>query len=181
MPSYKKLTCNSATKQWVHSDGSQTNNVECVAPRDTPCGLVEDTFTKGVGVSYTCGDFNSIYQTSAVQCNIDCADDNDLVVGGATLSCSGGNWASRASNDLTCAATVCGDPEDHFTIDASSGATFTCNGSSCSVVCSDAAKPTSNVASVTCNAGTKSFNTVTLFGNTDYPVVNPDIECARIP
>ena len=182
MPSVRNVVCQGTQFQFADGvDGSTP--IECIAKQDTPCGNLDEAFDFDNSILVQCDEFNSVTQNAAVSCSLLCdptkADADDIVVGGNQIVCENGSYNRSPDNteQFFCAATQCGDPEDSFEIVNATSAAFDCNGNVCSVVCSDASMPTPNVPNVVCNPLTNNFRDVTLFPGTDFPVVNPDIEC----
>ena len=184
IPSVRNIACVGTQFQFADGlDGSTT--IQCVARQDTPCGNLFDSFDFENTILVQCDEFNSITQNGAVSCSFMCdptmTDVGDAVVPENQIVCENGEYNIDPANaeEFVCAdqTTVCGGPEDNFVVTNSTGVSFDCVGNNCAVICNDASLPRPNVAAVTCNPFTQEFRDVTIFSGTDFPVVNPDIEC----
>ena len=185
MPSVRNVVCQGG--RFLYGDDidglDYGTTIECIDKRDTPCGNLVESFDFEDSILIQCDEFNSVTQNSAVSCSLLCdpteTDADDTVVGGDQIVCENGSYNTDRTEQFFCANQnkQCGDPEDSFEIVNATSASFDCDGNVCSVVCSDASLPTPNVPSVVCNQLTKKFKDVTLFPGSDFPVVNPAIEC----
>ena len=175
MPSYAGLAC-AADDTYTHMDGSDTNAIACVTEIETPCGDVADAFTyEAADINLNCNAFNSVYQTSAMNCTPTCVDATKILIGDSTITCENTAF-TNANKALACKSTTCGDVSDKFTVAA--GVSHTCDTATgvCSFTC-DTPGELPLVNEVTCNAATSLFDDVILWPTTANPVTNPTIIC----
>jgi len=169
MPSYTSIQCNG---EYQHVHGSDSNAIDCIQAKETPCGDPSEYFTYNENVDIVCDPFESFYQSSETTCAVTCK--NDLVlVGDDTLRCENGNF-QNSNTALTCKETACGNVNDTFTVD--SDVTVTCDDNECSMGCSTGGEM-ALVESVVCNITSGQFIDVVLWPSSPNPMTNPTLSC----
>ncbi|CAG5094883.1 Oidioi.mRNA.OKI2018_I69.XSR.g13934.t1.cds [Oikopleura dioica] len=174
MSTYLTLACDSANRAYQHAHSSETQQVACVAEYDTPCGQVEDSFTMvRDDFTITCTGLESFYQTTAVSCDVTCANANNVQTGPTSVTCENSAYTG-AGAAITCMDTNCGDVSSTWTVEA--GVEYECVDDVCTFTCTDASLvPTFDTA--TCQADL-SFAAVVLYPDSVAPVTPTSISCA---
>ena len=174
MPSYAALAC--ADDAYTHVDGSDSNEIVCIATQDTPCGNLDTIFNYDAAqVKLNCAQFNSVYQNTAVNCNPSCVDPTKILTTDSTVTCQNKEFTNTDLN-IQCKSTACGDVSDKFTV--GTGVSHTCdkNTGKCDFTC-DTPDELPLVNQITCNQQSGLFDDVILWPTTENPITNPTIVC----